>query len=167
MLREFRGVDTPRPIDSWWIDWNSNKGFGTPEDHKWMWTEGVRLGLFRYGHMVKGARVGLQALSDAGHKLEIVTHRPEQAISDTIDWVSLYFKDIPLSGITILSHQEPKTISSADVLIDDKLDNCEVWRASGRISLVFNRPYNQGYHSDPLIRRAYDWPDVVEEIACL
>lgn len=168
MLREFRGVDTPRPIDNWWLAWDSNKNFGTPEDHDWMWTEGVRLGLFRYGHMVKGARVGLQALHDAGHRLEVVTHRPEQAISDTLDWVSLYFKDIPLSGLTILSDGEPKSQSKADILIDDKLQNCEEWINSGRVAMVFSRPYNQGYMLDhPQLIRAHDWKDVVEELSWL
>ena len=68
MLREYRGVDMP-PVEEFWTHWDAQKAYGTPADHDWMWSGGVKKGLFRYGHMVTGARKGLlsRLFSRASH----------------------------------------------------------------------------------------------------
>jgi 5'(3')-deoxyribonucleotidase len=131
------------PVDEFWTSWNADQESTNRADRDWIWTEGVERGLFRYGHMVKGARRGLEALVEQGHKLSIVTHRPENAVTDTLEWAGLYFKGIPLAGFNILSQGQPKTTVGWDVLIDDKPENIADAEAAGRIGIMFSQPWNQ------------------------
>lgn len=165
MMREYRGVDMP-PVDEFWTTWDAPDAYADPADRKWMWKEGVELGLFRYGHMVRGARRGLESLVDYGHTLQIVTHRPRNAVTDTLDWVSLYFKGIPLDGFAILTEQEPKSTVSADILIDDKMENVEEWAATGRHAVLFAKPYNHLFgRTIERVQRVEGWEGVVDAIA--
>lgn len=142
MIREYRGVEMP-PVDEFWTYWDAQMQYGTKQDHDWMWGGGVKKGLFRYGHMITGARRGLEALVRDKHKIIIVTHRPENAVSDTLEWAGLYFKGIPLSGFHVISSQHPKTTIPWDVLIDDKPENIQHAEDAGRIGLLFNQPWNE------------------------
>lgn len=163
MLREMRGCI--------WLtvpsrDWNSIEDNVTPEDWDWLWSEGVKQGLFRYGHVVTGAVLGLRKLYDQGHELVVVTHRPSSAVGDTMAWLSLLQKPgvLELSGINILSNGEDKTTVLGDVLIDDKDTNLEDWAKAGRKAIQFVRPYNEDMRRSPLIFRAYDWGHIVDLI---
>ncbi len=161
MLREYRGYNRttlPGQSPSWTYIPDTISKF----DWQWLWTEGVKLGLFRYGHMVTGARIGLQHLRDAGHEIVVVTHRPEQATSDTLDWVGHYFKDIPLAGLHILSDEAPKSTVKADLLIDDKMESCLEWRGTTREpAILFDHPWNRGSEEAGILR-ARDWKHVIE-----
>ncbi len=155
MLREYRGQSQlVGEARSW--DWNLDEGV-PKEDWDWLWSEGVKLGLFRYGHMVKGARIGLNRIVTAGHSIEIATHRPVNAVNDTLDWLSLYFKDIPISGLHILSNGEEKTQVPCDILIDDKIENVKAWEASGRLAFLFDQGWNQAQGQTPRIARIHGW----------
>jgi hypothetical protein len=154
MLREYLGLDIHGEAQTW--DWNIDEGVSAL-DWQWLWSEGVKQGLFRYGHMVKGARLGLEALIRQGHTIEIATHRPANAVNDTLDWLSLYFRDIPVSGIHILSNGEPKSSVMCDLLIDDKGANATEWVKSGRPALQFMRPWTS---NEPLAWKANGWADV-------
>lgn len=156
MLRTYRGL---RHMHTESASWDWIKDNVSPEDWKWLWSEGVERGLFRYGHMTTGARVGLEHLVDAGFKLKIVTHRPASAVMDTIDWLSLYLQDIPLAGIHILSNQEPKTVVDADILVDDKPQNLVEWKDEGRIALQYARKWNRSFF-DADIDWCDGWSDV-------
>lgn len=164
MMREYRGVELP-PVEDFWFYWNAPDQFTTPEDRKWMWSEGVRRGLFRYGHMWKGARIGLEALRDAGYALSIVTHRPEQAVSDTLEWAALYLKDIPLYGFSILSNGEAKTDVPWDILVDDKPENIDDALDAGREGLLFDQPWNRNRETGCRVRGwsgVREWFDVAK-----
>lgn len=160
MMREYRGIDVGK--QEAWDCWDYPDQFTSKEDRKWMWSEGVKLGLFRYGHMTTGSRVGLQALADRGHKFIIATSRPENAVTDTIDWVQLYFKDLPLVGISVLSNGEAKSQVNASVLIDDKPENIVEWVETGRQALLFDQPWN--WSTGPIggARRCRGWREIVE-----
>ena len=135
MLREYRGVDVP-PVDEWWTEWDSIWKHGTREDRKWMWTEGVALGLFRYGHVITGAIAGVQRLVRMGHDVCVVTHRPATAVQDTLDWLS--YVRLPFSAVHILSRNEPKTTVKFDLLVDDKPQNIADALARGRCAVRQN-----------------------------
>lgn len=160
MIREYRGVFMP-PVHDFWFYWDAQKEYGTPEDHKWMWSEGVKLGLFRYGHMIRGARRGLERLHADGYKIEVITHRPETAVNDTLDWLSLFFKDIPIAGVHILSNGESKTSVPADILVDDKPENVQEWVDDGRRAIQFLQPWNWDHNIEGA-EEAGDWEQVVE-----
>jgi len=158
MMREYRGVDMP-PIEDFWYDWDAPDKYTSEADREWLWTEGVRLGLFRYGHVTTGAIVGLRALIDRGHDLLVVTHRPSVAVPDTLAWLS--YINIPWSEIHILSRGESKAQVDAKVLVDDKPANIYDWNEKNpsRRAIIYNRPWNKqclaGF-------RAYDWRMVVQ-----
>ena len=164
-MREHRGVIMP-PIAEFWTAWDSQYKFGTEADHDWMWSEGINRGLFRFGHMMTGARIGLEALADDGHTLCIVTHRPAAAVTDTLDWVTLYFRDLPLDGFYIMSNEEPKSTVDAEILIDDKTENVVDWAKTGRTAILFDAPYNQSFDVVGVIR-AKGWKEVVASVRSL
>ena len=159
MLRTYRGAQLHQPSESWdWIQDQVSKA-----DWHWLWSEGVQRGLFRYGHMHVGARAGIEALVAYGYKITIVTHRPPAAVPDTIDWISLMFKGIPLVGLHILSNQEPKTTVEADILIDDKPANLDAWADEGRTAIQFMFRHNAHYKREGVVQ-CNGWPEVVHRL---
>lgn len=162
MLREYRGCGGLETASTEW-DWIKRQ-VGA-DDWKWLWSEGVKLGLFRYGHMVKGCRIGLQELTRK-HKIEIVTHRPRRAVTDTMDWVSLFFRDIPLDGFHMLSDGEPKSVIACDILIDDKPENLAEWASHGRTGIILTQPWNWRYRMGR-VHRAAGWKGVSEIVGSL
>lgn len=159
MLREYRG----RRVDES-LEWDSIKDSCSKDDWQWLWSEGVRLGLFRYGHMTTGAMIGMRRLIKAGHKLEVVSHRPAHAHDDTMDWLHLYFRDIPLTEIILIADGSPKVKhSAADYLIDDKYHNLVEWQAEGRSGCIFNRPWNTGPRIEG-ITRTFGWKDTANVV---
>jgi 5'(3')-deoxyribonucleotidase len=159
MFNEYKGYNLP-PVDSWWDTWwaPKEKGYINAEDVNWLFTEGIDLGLFRYGHVTTGAVVGLRKLVDAGHRLLVATHRPTRAVPDTLAW--LHYLDIPWSGVHIISDETSKTIVDADILLDDKTENCMDWAESQRTALLFDRPWNQKCPPSIRIHRVFGWTGV-------
>lgn len=141
MLREYLGLPD---LDTEAQYWDDIKDRVPKSAWRWLWNEGVELGLFRYGHMVQGARRGLETLSAQGHELVFATHRPKQAVSDTVDWLSLYLKGVPYTGLHFMSNGEKKSTIPGDVLIDDKPENVVDWYYFGDgAGILFDRPWNR------------------------
>ena len=140
------------------------------EDWNWLWKEGVQLGLFRYGHLYKGAIEGIKALA-ALAEIHVVTHRPQQAINDTLAFLS-YLTGTPemlgvFSGVHILTEQEPKSSIGADVYIDDSADVADELVRAQRVCLLWDRPWNQGFQHATLFQRATrvrSWEEVLRYI---
>ncbi len=156
MMVAYRNVEMP-PADEW-TTWDWPEKFTSQEDRDWIWSEGVRLGLFRYGHIVKGAIIGVRELAEH-HELSVVTHRPRSAVRDTIAW--LHYVNLPFSGIHILSNEEPKSEVPYDALVDDKPENIEDAVMHARRGILFDQPWNQDYRA---VERARGWPDVVRRL---
>lgn len=161
MLREYRGYGAALLDPS--SSWDHIQEVVTKEDWDWLWTTGVQKGLFRYGHIVRGAIIGVRTLAEAGHEILIATHRPRSAVRDTVDFLS--YAHLPLSEIHILSDGEPKSSIRADILIDDKPDNVNTWTHGPAI--LFDRPHNQGYPDNTWVTRASDWRKVVQLVGVL
>src|SRR3972149_6085024 len=141
LMRAYRGHSADGPMGTESDSWNYIQDNVTKDDWAWLWKEGVELGLFRFGHLVTGARLGLQTLVEQGHHIIAVTHRRSQAIRDTNAWFTLL--DLPWYGQHILTNQEPKSSISGDVLVDDKIENIEEWEATtGCAGILFGREWN-------------------------
>lgn len=151
MLREYKNEELG-PSTSW----DSMEDAIGPELWRWLFSEGIELGLFRYGHVTRGAIVGLRALADAGHTLLVVSHRPALAVPDTLAWLA--YQQLPWSEIHILSNGEAKSSVPADVLIDDRPENIRDWERAGREGILVDRSHNQDY---VVPCRAKDWREVV------
>src|SRR5262245_20228481 len=97
MLRHYKGYSKRRPTGSESTSWDYIQGHIEKADWEWLWSEGIDLGLFRYGHVVSGGQTGVRALREAGHSVEVLTHRPSESVPDTIAWLDLFQK--PGAGV--------------------------------------------------------------------
>lgn len=155
LLKKHRGVKFPQGM-SWWNEWNASDQFTTQEDRDWVWSKGLKLGLFRYGHIVRGAVDGIRELSMLGD-IQVVTHRPERARRDTLAFLT--YLDLPISGVTVT--QGPKSKVAGDVYIDDGPHVVEELLSADKRVVVFDRPYNRDIESlKGNLRRAHNWEDV-------
>jgi hypothetical protein len=166
MLKEYKGYNNLKDEAP---DWDYYERMVSIEDWKWLWTEGIKLGLYRYGHVIKGAILGIRGLQDLGNSVVFVTHRPKSAVQDTLDWLS-YVRLQP-AGVHILTNQEMKTSVPADLYIDDKPETIsDVMLNSNAHAVVFNQPWNQvaiAGDTDPRFHRAKGWDDVVRIVKAI
>jgi 5'(3')-deoxyribonucleotidase len=143
--------------------WNGIRDIVHPDDWAWLWTDGVKNGLFRYGHIVGGAIEGVQELSQIGDVVAI-TARPKQAVHDTIVWLATMFDKAPLSGLVIQSHGQRKSDVHPlpDVYVDDAAHNADdiLDNTTSRV-VLYDTPMNRRYPLNPRVFRALDWIDVV------
>lgn len=150
--------------------WDALKDVVPKEDWKWLWSDGVKQGLFRYGHVVGGSIEGVQALNDLGDVIA-VTSRPKEAVHDTLVWLSTMFDKAPLSGIVIQSFGQKKSeVSPApDVYVDDAPHNADDILANTSSSVIlYSAPHNQDYHrGTPRVIRARGWDEVVEAVTLI
>lgn len=84
LLRTVKGYDNlSEPSGSW----DHIRERVSQKDWNWLWNHGVKLGLFRHGHLFTGAIEGVKALAEMGDVV-IITHRPKSAVQDTLDWLA-------------------------------------------------------------------------------
>lgn len=154
------------PLGKESTSWNYIPDHVSNAHWQWLWTEGVKEGLFRHGHIVKGAVEGLQTLAADGHDLIVITHRPKQAVRDTLQWLS--YLDMPFAGVHIMTQQERKSLAEpqCDVYVDDKPENVEDMEANTNAKLValFDQPWNQHFNPYGVIKRVVGWKDVVKRV---
>lgn len=148
------------PIGQISTHWDYIAEHVTKEHWNWLWTEGVRLGLFRHGHLYAGAIQFVRKLAELGDVV-IITHRPKQAVNDTLEWLA--FQRLPLAGAHLLTNQEPKSSvhPQCDFYIDDKVENCVDLHNNTRGAVaLMDRPWNQ-YYTVPggFFIRAKKWGD--------
>lgn len=145
---------------SWWKGWNAPDEHLTVEEQDWLWTVGIDLGLFRYGHHLKGSVDGLREIAEIG-ELHVVTHRPRAALQDTLRFIS-NLPDV-FSGVHFLTNAEPKSSVGLDVYLDDGPHVIGEVLDAGAKGVVFDQPWNRvGCAHFP--HRAFGWDDVPERL---
>jgi 5'(3')-deoxyribonucleotidase len=169
MIRErmvARGAVPPAELwetPKYW-DWIEN--YTPAEDWAWLWSRGIEEGLYRYGHCVKGAIGGAQAISKLGDTT-IITARPKAAVHDTMAWLELMFNRVPLAGVVIQSDGQKKSEVECDVYIDDAKHNLEdLLDNTDAMVIQFVQPWNEDFEPRSLLQtsrlfRAYNWREVV------
>jgi hypothetical protein len=113
---------------------------------------------------ISGASEALWALSDAGIRIRIVTHRlvinfsHAPAVTDTVSFLDQH--NIPYRDLTFV---KDKADVGTDLLIDDAPHNIINLRAAKgeESAMVFDQPYNR----DIAGLRAHSWGDVVAEVS--
>lgn len=165
---ESRG-ETPAPemhqVSQNW-DWISSHC--PPEDWAWLWNEGAKHGLFRYGHAVHGAIDGVVELAKLGDIIAI-TARPKAAVHDTLAWLAMMFDQSPLAGVVIQSHDQKKSAVDPvpDVYIDDGVHNyADILENTNSWMIQFQQPWNNSYfvpfkYANRFLR-AKGWAQTVE-----
>lgn len=158
------------PLEHPFTSWHYLKESGVSKEHiKWLWKEGVEQGLFRHGDLYSGTAKAMAELSQLG-EIIIITHRPKQAVNDTLAWLT--FQKFELSGVYIFSNEEPKSQVKCDVYLDDKPENCIdlLVNTKGTVALM-DRPWNQSYGYQKMyecdvltscIRRVHDWQEFID-----
>lgn len=141
-----------------WKDWDYPDAVLSPMQASWMTEMAPSQGLYRYGHIMKGAIVGIRKLAER-HELVVVTHRPREAVSDTLAW--LVYADLPVSGVHILSDRQAKSSVAWDILIDDREFNIEDAVNHARVGILYDQPWNQHYTA----RYRATWADMEEKVA--
>lgn len=134
--------------------WDAFQESVPKEAWRWLWTEGVDLGLFRYGNIIRGAVDGLVRLKEMGHELEVVTQRPASAVQDTMSFIAR-LPDV-FSGVHLMNSR-PKSQVGLDLYIDDSPHVVADLREHRLNYIVFDQPWNQ---QAPGLR-IYGWPGVV------
>lgn len=156
MMRDVLPNSPYKKDPRFWEDsrsWNWIQQHVSPEHWAWLWDEGVKLGLFRHGHLYSGAIEAIRKLATVGDVV-FITHRPKQAVNSTLAWLAL--QDLPLSGLHILTNQEPKSTvrPKVDFFVDDKPENVLDMATTGANVYLMRRPWNKGF----------DWPWVVTDL---
>lgn len=137
LVKWHHGIEVP--VATHWDAYQEN----VPEHvWDWVWSEGIDLGLFKYGHHIKGSIDGLREIAKYGD-LEIVTHRPRAALQDTMRFIA----DLPdvFSGVHFLTNAEPKSLLGCDIYIDDAPHVAEDVLVSGKELVLFRQPWNSGW----------------------
>lgn len=146
-----------------WAYWNWPEDNGvTKHDKQWMWSKGVELGLFRYGHLYKGTIEAMRALNKLGD-IVIITHRPRNAVQDTIDWLS--YNRLPVMEVHLLTEGQPKSnVAACDLYLDDKPENIEdfVQHYPRALSLLWRRPWNVMWDDTRVARVVNTWQEVID-----
>ncbi len=113
---------------------------------------------------IPGASEALWALSDAGIRIRIVTHRlvvnfsHAPAVMDTVTFLDTW--NIPYRDICFV---RDKAVVGTDLLIDDAPHNILALREArgADAAMIFDQPYNRSLTG----LRAHNWGDVVAEVS--
>ena len=132
------------------------------EKHAWLWGEKFK--------PVPGALGGLETLRRAGHRVEMLTSKPEWAERQMWVWAARYGPKV--SSITQVPLGENKTLyTSAQVLIDDRDKNVLEWVQSdeNRWALLYDRAHNRDFDQgvEPRIMRVKSWTEVLRYIGAI
>jgi len=127
--------------EDWWAWW---------EERDWLWAK---------ADAIDGAMGALRVLHQKGYRIELVTAKPDWARKGLNLWLSRWN---PWYDALIIGPARPamnKTwVTNADLLIDDKPDNCKDFTDDGRMAILFTRPHNLGFTASSIgARRAGNW----------
>lgn len=118
---------------------------------EWLWKDEQVDPLFRHGHLYTGAIEFVQELARRGDVV-IVTKRPQNATTVTIDWVNhnlgFYQEDgvwcHPVGEINVLGSGQDKSAVGCDVYIDDNPKICrELLENTYSTVAMIARPWNE------------------------
>jgi 5'(3')-deoxyribonucleotidase len=161
-----REHDVPLPVfDNWNMDLVLKPILGMP----WMKWMRKKDWLWATFPAIDGAIGGLEVLRQRGYYLECVTSKPEWAEPQVWKWLGLWRP--AFHRVTIMSDGVRKVdVTDADLLIDDKPENCLGFLDEGRRAVLFTRPHNKGVrlgdhtiHVAPAIR-ADSWSGILEAV---
>jgi 5'(3')-deoxyribonucleotidase len=160
-----RGDVCPGPLLVESLHWDHIQENVEKRDWEWLWDEGVKQGLFRYGHVVSGSIEGTTQLAALGDVF-IVTARPKAAYGDTLAWLAFMFDKVPIAGVHFTSD---KLSANADIYVDDHLDNVQSLLGNNKACVLFDRAWNRRQvlmdDEPPFFERAATWRGVVDAVA--
>lgn len=145
---DFHHVLDPIVGGSWW-KWMRRR--------EWLWSTFPA---------IDGAIGSLDLLRSRGHYLELVTSKPEWGEASVWKWLGKWRP--PFNRVTIVGQHDVKVaVTDAEVLIDDKIENCMEFTDVGRRAILFDRPHNRSVPMAKFtpIQRAEGWQKVLEMVS--
>lgn len=130
--------------DTTWWDWLQRR--------TWLWAK---------ADAIPGAIGGIEKLRGRGHKIELLTSKPEWAEWVVWAWLGKWRPAVH-SVIIVGDHQCKADVSDADVLVDDGMHNIMPWVETGRRAIIFDQPWNHDHLGAKNAIRAYTWADVLD-----
>jgi uncharacterized HAD superfamily protein len=149
----------------WWHVWGGSSEEAFRKFYQFMLTP-----LAEAVEPMPGAIEGVRALKRAGHRLEVITGRPKQLSYLTQEWLDRWFGKL-IDGfhstdmhIFNHGHDSKGTLCRdlrADLLIDDMYKYGEECLDFSVPFLLYDSPWNRAYPLRPGMRRAKNWPEIV------
>ena len=155
LLNHYFGYDLPVSTH-----WDQIQRSVKPEHWEWLWDEGVKKGMFRYGHLYKGSAEALRELAEMVD-IVVITHRPANAVQDTLEWLA--YNRVPATEVHILTKEQPKWEIACDLYLDDAPHNIKGFLEHRplALSMLWARPWNVDYQRvAPVVVR--DWSEVIK-----
>ncbi len=120
----------------------------------------VRPGLIRNLKPIDGACEALKKLSDAGHKIFIVSAVPTGiSFDEKKEWLKEHLSFIPKENFVAV---ESKYQIRGNVLLDDAPHHIHDFAETKRLAVVFDKPWNQEVQSTRFIARISTWAHFAE-----
>lgn len=137
---------------------------GRKELWDWLYSpEGGRAGLWRSGHVLKGAVEAARELA-ALTRLVVITRRPRTAVPDTLLWLG--FHGIPADEVHVLGDMPKHEVEWCQWYVDDNADNAadlERYTLAKRVFL-WDQPWNADVSCRGRAKRVSDWNTIIEEV---
>jgi len=149
----------PDPDTYSFTNWQDIVDFNTFKQYH---VDAVNHGIYRELELFTGAAEALNALSDEGHHIRVITSRfvkggqHQIVVSDTAWWLD--DKKIPYKDIIFTAR---KTDIFADVYIDDSPENILTFQKAGRPYIIFDALYNRHLEGP----RVDNWEDAYKLLA--
>lgn len=132
----------------------------------WAWAADLEgRSLFWHLDPYPGAIEALQDLSNAGHEIVVITHKPRFAFDDTREWLERV--SFPASEVNILDmNTEPKWRIDVDVYLDDgpRVLPGLIKHRPDRVVCRYVRPWNHPLPGAVDVHDFDDFRDVVESL---
>ncbi len=110
-----------------------------------------------------GARDSLRKLYSNGHKILILTARPNDLVKITEDWLKR--KEIPYSQLIQLDEGEKHLADvNLDFVVEDNLADAIGWSKKVKNILIYDHPWNQSFNVKGLFKRVHNWNEILREI---
>lgn len=159
-VRKEFGVDlTHEQLIEWDLDKVLSPIIGRPwgewlKDRDWLWS---------HFDAVDGAIGGIEKLRRRGLYLELLTVKPEWAEYAVWRWLGKWRPRF--NRVTLVAPDHTKVdYTEAQLLVDDRPENCLEFVEAGRTAILFDRPWNRTFGPPVGMVRAGSWNEVVEAV---
>ena len=111
-----------------------------------------------------GAKEALEQLSCQGHSIYLLTCRYGHLRNVTESWLKQ--KGIPYNQLHLLNEGEKylAKVDPLDVIVEDSLQEALAWANKVKTILIYDQPWNQTLNVKNLIKRIYNWKEILHEI---
>jgi len=90
-----------------------------------------------------GLTAGLRQLGSLPHTYHVITSSMKGTESSTCAWLAMHVT--PFLEVQSLMFATDKTLHTADILVDDRVENLVGWAGAGERAICFDQPWNKDW----------------------